>query len=360
MIKNFNKTIAFRVDSSSFIGIGHVKRCISIAAELNLLGYKCIFISSEFEGSNFKDIIENKHELVILKSQIKIPKEIDNTSLWLCREWIDDAQETLTILQQKNCNSVFVDHYGIPIEWESYIKNFNINVMAIDDIDRAHNVNLFIDYSFWKLRGEVQKNIINKSECKFLLGKDYIPLDSNYHNYKIKNKNFANPVILISLGGFDNEELGIKIIKILEECKNINIKQVIVVTDNKNQLSIKSTIQKSRLSFEIHVSPNNLGFLYSRSDICFGASGVSAYERLFFEIPQLIFVKAKNQNDTAQNFQKKKFSNKVDNFSFQNIKKHVEIFLDENKLEKIHSNISGIINLEGAKNIATSINKIVI
>ena len=135
-----------------------------------------------------------------------------------------------------------------------------------------------------------------------MLGKDYLPLIGNFKNSIIKNKNFHNPTILISLGGYDNEGLGLKIIKILEDLKHINIKKVIIVTDEKNELPIQSLTNKSRLSYEIHISPNNLGSIYSKSDICFGASGVSAYERVYFEIPQLIFVKAQNQNETAENF----------------------------------------------------------
>ena len=116
---------------------------------------------------------------------------------------------------------------------------------------------------------------------------------------------------------------------------------------------------KSRLSYEIHISPNNLGSIYSKSDICFGAS-VSTYERVYFEIPQLIFVKAQNQNETAENFLKYKFSKKVEDFSFENIKKLITNFLDKSNLYEIHTNLHGFINLNGAKNIATSIKEFVI
>ena len=352
--------IAFRVDSASFIGIGHLKRCIAIANELKRLGFKCIFISTEFKDSNYDDVHINEHELITLRNKITMPRKIQQSNLWLCKKWIDDANETLSILQEKNCKYIFVDHYGISQEWESHIKNFNISVMTIDDIDREHDVDLFIDYSFWKHRTDVEKRILRKSDCKFLLGKDYLPLIGNFKDSIIKNKNFHNPTILITLGGYDNEGLGLKIIKILEDLKHINIKKVIIVTDKENELPIKSSTKKSRLSYEIHVCPNNLGCLYSKSDICFGASGVSAYERIYFEIPQLIFVKAQNQNETAENFLKNKFSKKVEDFSFENIKKFITIFLDKNNLYEMHSNLHGFINLNGAQNIATSIKEFVI
>ena len=43
--------VCFRVDASSFIGSGHIMRCIALAEELNTLGSDVEFITRNYQGN---------------------------------------------------------------------------------------------------------------------------------------------------------------------------------------------------------------------------------------------------------------------------------------------------------------------
>ena len=345
--------IAFRVDSSSFIGIGHIKRCLNIAKELEKIGIQSIFICRNFTDNNYQDIIESGFKLILLNRPIIIPQENKDETKWLCVEPDEDANETLNQLSELNCKLVFVDHYGICIEWETQIKNNDIKLIVLDDLNRKHNTDILVDYSFWKK----EKNFFNitNNDCLKLVGKDYMPLSKDFKNISPKHKNFLNLTILISFGGFDLEGLTLKTVHALKELNKLNINKVIIISNKYSERKIQELLDTVSFAYQLHISPSSLGFAYAESDICIGSSGVSSFERAYFEIPQLIFVKAHNQVETAKNLSQRNMAVSVCNFMQSNVTSSIESFINVKNLNKIHKNLKNFINLNGSSKIANEI-----
>ena len=350
---NSENKIAFRVDSSSFIGIGHIRRCLNIAKELKKIGIQSIFICRNFTDNNYQDIIESGFKLILLNRPFIIPQENKDETKWLCVESDEDAYETINQLNELNCKLVFVDHYGICIEWETQIKNNDIKLIVLDDLNRRHNTDILVDYSFWKKK-ENFFNITN-NDCLKLVGKDYMPLSKDFKNISAKHKNFLNLTILISFGGFDLEELTLKTIHALKELNQLNIKKVIIISNKYSERKVQELLDTVSFGYQLHISPSNLGFAYAESDICIGSSGVSSFERAYFEIPQLIFVKAHNQVETAKNLSQRNMANSVCNFMQSNVTESIKSFTNVKNLNKIHKNLKNFINLNGSSKIANEI-----
>lgn len=357
MKSNIMNKIAFRVDSSSFIGIGHIKRCINIAIALKEFGIESIFISRNLPKNNYNDITDMGFKLCILESPKKIPNDTRDSSSWLCVDWIVDANETINKLNELGCRFVFVDHYAIALEWESYVKDSNFLIGVLDDLDREHNANILIDYSFWKETKDFEY-LVNK-RCVKLIGKTFMPLSNSFKGYSLKTKNFCYPTILISLGGFDFDGLALKSIIALNKLCHQNIKKVIIVTDIDSEIKLKEVLQGVSFKYDLHISPNGLGSIYEESDICLGAAGVSSFERVYFEIPQLIFVKADNQIETAKHLNQKNMAMVIKDFTQNNISKYIDDFIKEETLIKISKNLLNFIDLDGAVKIAKEINAII-
>tara|TARA_X000000950_G_scaffold201757_1_gene242905 strand:+ start:5013 stop:6098 length:1086 start_codon:yes stop_codon:yes gene_type:complete len=349
-----NNKICFRVDSSNFIGIGHIKRSINIALSLQEAGFEPMFLTKNFEQNNYSDIAKAGFKNITINSEIREDTYLKNEKNWLCCDWQEDASKTYKELKSIGCSIIFIDHYGVSSRWESYLKNKGIYLIALDDIGRDHVTDILIDYSFWKSKSYF-KNITDKT--LILSGKDFLPLDRKFENFRHKSKNFKKPNILISTGGFDNEDLTEKVIKCLNR-KNINTFHKVTIIVNKN---VKKTIEKalslSKFKYEVHYSPNALGQFYSESDVCIGSSGVSALERVYFQIPQLILVKANNQFETAMNLEIKNMALVEKNLEYESIKSSIDQFLNKTVLKMMHQHTIDFFNLDGTRKIASEISK---
>ena len=67
-------------------------------------------------------------------------------------DWRLMPQEVIKLIDKKKSKFILIDHYGIPKEWERFFRNKGFSLTAIDDLNRIHELDLFIDYSFWKKR----------------------------------------------------------------------------------------------------------------------------------------------------------------------------------------------------------------
>ena len=81
--------IAFRVDSSSEIGLGHISRCITLADELKKKKCKIFFICKE---------IENYSKAILNKKKIKLN---------IIKNNIPDSKETLKIVNRNKIDLIF-------------------------------------------------------------------------------------------------------------------------------------------------------------------------------------------------------------------------------------------------------------
>ena len=351
-----NRIIAIRVDNSSFIGIGHTQRCLYIATELEKLNYEVSFISRSLSGSDYSNISSKGFKVINLSSQNINKVDVKDHANWLCVNSDMDSKETKECLKLLGCKNLIVDHYGVDQSWEKKIKDSGVNLFVIDDLDRDHYCNLLIDYSFWKKESNFSgfKNIND-----FAIGKDFFPLDERLLSYPKKSIDLENPVILISMGGSDQDGLTEKIITYLNKIENLNHKKIIVVINKDILSSISELASSSDNNYELHTSPNGLGEIYSQVDICIGSSGISALERCFFGIPSLIILKAKNQENLGGRLQDNQLATSVKLDVGLNLEKEINLFLkDFNKNLELHKKSLTFLSPGGAKRIASRINSI--
>ena len=242
--------IAFRVDSSSEIGLGHISRCITLADELKKKKCKIFFICKE---------IENYSKAILNKKKIKLN---------IIKNNIPDSKETLKIVNRNKIDLIFLDHYHLDLKWEKEVIK-KTKLAFIDDFYKRRSVaDYYINYHGF-LYGK--KLIKLKPQCKKLIGFEFSILKKINIKKKKQNKN-----IFIYFGAVDKKKNSLKFLKILNN-KNIEkFKFKFFVNEN---FKINKIFSKKNIFLYKKKNKNILSQMFNSKKIITQA-GVSLYEAL--------------------------------------------------------------------------------
>lgn len=292
-----------RTDASSYIGSGHVMRCLVLAKGLKKKRHNVSFASRPQHGDMI-DFIESKGFNVYQLEQPKqwlIPKSDADYSAWLQVSWLEDAQSLLECVD--SIDLVIVDHYGINEEWEEYVqKQLNCKLFSIDDLSRTHHADLILDQTL--MRTEKNYRIRNPNAkilagCKFAL---LAPIFAVYRGMacnKIHNERSTR--ILLSMGGVDQPNATHKVLQTLKQSP-LPHPQVTVLLNFKapHYQQVKNfSLQNS--DWVTHIDfIDDMARLMTKHTIAIGAPGSTSWERACIGIPSIIIPLAENQKDISQ------------------------------------------------------------
>ncbi len=308
--------VVFRVDASIQIGTGHVMRCLTLADALNRNNVKCHFICREHNGNLISLVEEREHKVhklfMVNSNDYSTIKEITDSdsslstySKWLGTNWETDAEQTSSILKHLSPDWLVVDNYGLDFRWESAVKKYCSNLLAIDDIaNRRHDCDLLLDQTFGRKESEYNNLVLGSPEL--LLGSQYAllrPEFSEWREYSLKRR--AKPQlkqILVSLGGVDQDNVTAQVLEALNSCELSNDVNIIVVLGitAPHLEAVKQQANSMRISTEVKVNIKNMAEVMANSDLAIGASGSTTWERCCLGLPSIQIVTAKNQEYIAQ------------------------------------------------------------
>ncbi len=276
--------VVFRVDSSSEMGMGHLSRCLSLAAGLKEFGWTVSFISKKLHGSRL-DLITERGFLIHSFDSITIE---------------EDRQSTIEILQRhfKHVKILIVDSYHIDFSWEEQVRSFVDKILVIDDAaNRPH----YCDYLLDQNPGAQEQDYIHlvPSNTKLMLGPHYALLDKHYFSKRIslEGSDVSNCTdvtdVFICFGGSDPKAMTQKILDIVSACPLELTYHVVIGKSNiyRNHL-IEQHYPKN---IKLYDQVDNLSDIMSLCQIAIGSGGVTALERCCLGIPSIIMITAENQ-----------------------------------------------------------------
>lgn len=294
--------VVFRADSSSFIGAGHVMRCLSLADTLKKHGISSIFISRALNGS-IMDVIDNRgHQLVSLAEPVinytNTGKEQDYGLMGV--SWQQDAQETIAAINGE-VDILFTDHYAIDNLWHRELKNYVNKIVVIDDLaDRKYECDFLIDQTYG--REAIDYIDLIPSGCKLLLGSEYAMLRSGFSNLRKevleKRKNTREiSKLLITMGGTDPKNYSLLVLKAINNSKRARHLDITLVQPAHSPFAseIQQYIQTSGLRVTILSKVDNMDKLMAETDFSVGSSGSTTWERCTLALPAMVVVSANNQ-----------------------------------------------------------------
>ncbi len=294
--------VTFRVDASGKIGNGHVYRCLSLAEGLLQKSVEVNFICREHEG-NLNDLIKNKSFPVTSLIKPEKKSKTNTYADWLGVSQEDDAEETISVLQDDITDYLVLDHYALGIEWENRVKAMVNNIVIVDDLaDSEHNCDVVINQSYFSIK-EDYKYLV-PSHCKFLLGSEYILLSKPYEEYRSKlheRDNVLKRILVFFTAGDDNGET----IKALEGIAlAFDSVHVDVVVGESNRYKDEINDKCEQHGWKFHCQIDYMHELISKADVAIGSAGANSWERCALGVPALVTLMADNQQANANALEK--------------------------------------------------------
>lgn len=296
--------VVFRTDGSTFMGQGHVMRCLTLANVLRERGAEISFVCREHPGHLCDLIAQRGFGVHRLPLAVEGVSQLPGHAGWLGASWQADAEQTRQVVQGLGgtADVLIVDHYAIDHRWETALRPSAARILAIDDLaDRVHDCDILLDQNFFsdlstRYDGKVP------SGCVTLLGPCYALLQPVYAELHSQVALRDGPVrrIFVFFGGADTENLTGLSVAAFQQLGRPDIHLDVVMTEkNSRYQGIEKAIE-GWSNICLHGPLPSLGPLMATADLAIGAGGATVWERLCLGLPSVVISLAENQKPVCE------------------------------------------------------------
>lgn len=321
--------VVFRVDSSAYIGIGHIMRSITLAKSLCKRGWQVFFACRSQKGDYLDYIDSLGFDIYPLPAQNNpvAPAHSADYASWLQVSQKQDAADFIDAVL--DADMVIVDHYGIGVEWEYKVKStLDCFLVSLNEIIQPHFADLIVDQTPFRkeeayrkvnddnycnmIDGQIIKSVTNR----FLLGCDYLLLDTQFSlsreqqlsniNHNKQSFSYASIAIFISFGAADQTNMTLRVLQILSQAKNVNdpyfsnLHVTVLLPANAEHIhSVKHFSEEHSWVNHCYFF-DDMASKLTEFDMAIGACGVNALERVSLGLPSLLVPISENQLPQCQ------------------------------------------------------------
>ena len=266
--------VGIRCDGNSRIGLGHLRRCYTVADQLDRLDAGIVFIHSCTDPDNF--IIKNSSY-----SHIFINDGLSQE---------DDAATTFSELAKIGCTKILLDSYEIGVVWEEIISRYGIRVFSLDDTPlRAHSSIVTFHAGPWAKECES----FWSPHTGWVLGGEDCSIVENRYLGSVRHPEWGS--LLINLGGAKTESLLLSIIQSLAQLTDHFSSCTVVCCREDLEGVVLVDLAAKHKWLVLSGITNDFHQLVKNSQLVIGAGGVSALERAAIGVPSIIFKTSENQ-----------------------------------------------------------------
>jgi len=286
--------IAFRVDSSRKIGNGHVIRCMTLAKQLEALGFTVLFICRPMMGDIVNNIKSKGYDVILL-DLAEHDLELDDFSDYNCK---CDSQQVIDICSQLSVDLIILDHYFLNYSWEKTVK-VHSKLMCISDFPTGSRAcDILLDSSLSRQPDEYKLDV--SSSCLLMTGSDYVIVRPEFalrRSSLAVSKQVSK--VLVTMGGADPKDYTSRMIKIINEYEAYDLSniQFDIVLGKSYQFTslVSNLISTSKLNYVIHENVDDMAYLMRDMDVIIAAAGTSLWECFSLGIPTIAVQIADNQ-----------------------------------------------------------------
>ena len=292
--------VAFRVDASRAIGIGHLMRCLTLADSLKSDGARTRFVARHLPPSLHSLLHSKGHELALLDGLAAEPLDDVPHARFLGTSQRQDASNTRAALADGAWDWVVVDHYGIDARWESALRGSVRHVMAIDDVaDRAHDCDVLLDQNLYS---DMASRYEGKApqRCSMLLGPSHALVREEFREWRARIRPRTGPVrrLLVFFGGIDPCNFTGKALRALERIGGTDlIVDVVIGAEHADRAEIEAACETR--GYRCYIQTSRMAELMAAADLALGAGGSASWERCCVGLAVVSVAFADNQFDIA-------------------------------------------------------------
>lgn len=296
--------IAFRVDASSTIGIGHFMRCLALAHELRKNGSYIRFVV-RYLPKYLADVLSmDAIECIHLEDEANNFLNDLSYASWLGVSQEQDARSTMQSLSDRQWDWLIVDHYAIGAPWEQALRSVCHKLMVIDDLaDRQHECDLLLDQTLGRTRSDYIRLV--PDDCAVLTGPQYAllrPEFAEFRRYSLRRRTTSKiERLLVTMGGIDKGNATGKTLEALKDCSLPRECRITVILglDSPWLSCVNDLAANMPWPTKVKVNVQNMAELMANSDLVIGAAGITSWERCCLGLPSLIVVLAQNQLEAS-------------------------------------------------------------
>jgi UDP-2,4-diacetamido-2,4,6-trideoxy-beta-L-altropyranose hydrolase len=284
------RRILFRVDAASTVGLGHLQRCLSLAAALRHFGVMCFFLTNDDSEA---------HERVSRFG-------FDHRTLVYNQSWGKaDVEKTVSTGAKLNCSAVIVDSDYEGAEYLDQLQRSGYFVVAIEDtVPHQFPCHMVIN-------GDAHARQLHYEspfkDVQYLLGPEYSILRPEFWNLPDRLPSDKVDNVLVTLGGADTYNIMPRVLKILDNMQKRFAVTAIVGPFFKNYAEIQAIAQVSQRNIRLVKSPDSVCNLMMKADLAISAGGQTLYELACVGCPTVAVRVADNQDGQLAAFEKSGF-----------------------------------------------------
>lgn len=310
--------IGIYASTGKFVGLGHLKRCMAIAKELENFGHQV-------------EILLDDH----LYSEIVINSKL-NFSM------ITDLNKKFRI--------IIVDKYGLDDGFYLSLRKYCDVLVRMDDASpkfRRDNISDAIINGNPYGNMKIYEGVV-KSECQLLVGKDYIPMDRNFCDLRSRYKiHTENRNILVTFGASDCLDYSKDVVtKIGTSFPNKKITLL-------NGIALQDKIDLKITNVRLLPLVENMQEILITSDIVICSASSICWQLTAVGIPYIAFMTASNQELSFRYIKKENLGICLDKSCINNgfLEKAIDLYTTGKK-EQMFIKGRNLIDCHGSKKIA--------
>lgn len=280
--------IAIRADASASIGLGHIKRCLSLAQALRDEDAEVLFFVRATDVDAAGEIARRGFDCHAFADG---PVSDANAER-------DDARAFIASSRSFEPDAVLADHYALGASWHRAVhEGTGAQMAAIDDLgDRPMAVDLLIDPNL--ASDHAAKHARHGAAPPVLLGgPGYALLAPAYADALRGEPRDSVASIGIFMGGTDEADLSSLALAVVRDDLGFRGAVEIATTSGNPHLAALRAKVAADPGTQLTVDQPDLAAFYARHDLHLGAGGGATWERCCLGAPTLALLAAPNQRE---------------------------------------------------------------